>query len=305
MSKILITGSTGFIGKWLLEYLIKKEHNIIAHGSSLESINYLKKNLENDNIDLGKIEFWEQDFLKNKWSFPPNISYLDSIINTAAATRVRTGVLENYDEYFKLNVVCPKILAKKALEINIKHFIHLSTGQIFGIPETYPITENTPKNPINLYGITKLMGEQVIKSFGLLGLNYTIARPFSVYGPGHYNIISIITNKILKNETLTIYGDGSQSRAFSHVIDFCQAIELILYNEKCYGEEFNICGNQEFSVNELVPLISNSLNKKPKIEYKEPIVNELKRNIADLSKIQKLGYKPTKSLEEFIKNDLI
>ena len=305
MSKVLITGATGFIGGWLLRHLSSKGHAIIAHGSSKESINHLKGILEKEEINLENIEFWEQNFLKKEWNFPAKISDINAIIHTAAATRVRTGVIDNYDDYFKLNVICPKILAKKALEINVKHFIHLSTDQVFGISEKFPITENTPKKPINLYGSTKLMGEQVVTSLGLLGLRYTITRPFSVYGHGHYNIISIFTDKIVKNDTITIYGDGSQSRAFSHVIDFCRAIELILYNEKCYSEEFNISGKKEYSVNNIVQLISNSLNIKPNIEYKQPIVNEIKRIIADLSKIRKLGFEPTKSLEDFIKNDLL
>ena len=173
-----------------------------------------------------------------------------------------------------------------------------------GIPDKYPITEKTPKNPINLYGYTKLIGEQVIASLGVLGLRYTIARPFSVFGRGHYNIISIITDKLVKNDILTIYGDGSQSRAFLHVLDFCHAIDLILFNEKCYSEEFNISGPKEYSVNYLVQVISNILKVKPKLEHKDPIVNELKRNIADLTKIRKLGFKPTKSLEDFVENDL-
>ena len=104
---------------------------------------------------------------------------------------------------------------------------------------------------------------------------------------------------------LTIYGDGSQSRAFLHVHDFCRAIDLILFNEKCYSEEFNISGQKEYSVNYLVQLISNTLSIKPKIEHKDPIVNELKHNIADLGKIRKLGFSPTKSLEEFVENDLL
>jgi len=225
MSKILITGATGFIGSWLTRHFLRENYNIIAHGSSKESIGNLQKALKKKSVNLENIEFWDQNFMKQEWDYPSRISDIDAIIHTAAATRVRKGLSDNYDEYFKLNVVCPKILAKKALEINVKHFIHLSTGQIFGIADKYPITEMTPKNPINLYGSTKLIGEQVIASFGVLGLHYSIARPFSVFGHGHFNIISIITNKLLNSDILTIYGDGSQSRAFLHVLDFCQAID--------------------------------------------------------------------------------
>ncbi len=299
MAKILITGATGFIGSWLVKNLIKNGEHIIAHGSSDESINNFKKNLENENLSFEKLEFWRQNFLEQEWIFP-DFSQIKNVIHCAAATKVREGIIENYDRYFSLNVQATKKIAKKAIENAVSHFVHLSTGQVFGIPGSFPIKEDTPKNPINLYGTTKLIGEYVVKSLGILGLNYTIVRPFSIYGEGHYNIISIIMDKINHNDILTIYGDGTQSRAFLHVNDICSAIGLILNNKECYSEDYNLSGLREYSINDLVKIISNKLNKEPRIVYKESDVNELTRNIADLSKIKKLGFTVKESLEDFI-----
>ena len=299
MAKILITGATGFIGSWLSRYFLERNQNVIIHGSSISTLNNLTNQLKNENFNSENYEVWEQDFLKSNWHFPDFLE-IESIIHCAAATKVREGTLENYEKYFGLNVFATKILAKKALDENINHFIYLSTGQVFGIPNSFPITENTPKNPINLYGYTKLMGEKVVASLGILGLNYTIIRPFSIYGKGHYNIISIITDKINNNETLTIYGDGNQTRAFLHINDICNAIGLVLHNKKCFSEEYNLSGYKEYSVNDLVQLISNKLNKTPEIVYKESNVFELMRNIANLRKIEKLGFKPQETLEDFI-----
>jgi len=304
MSNILITGATGFIGSHLSDFFLRKNHNIIAHGSSIESINKFKENLRNNKLNTKKIEFWHQDFLDNKWNFP-DFSKIDYIIHTAAATKIREGTLENYDKFFNLNTLATKILARKALNDNIKHFIYFSSGQVFGIPPSFPFTESTPKNPINIYGFTKFFGELVIRSFGSLGLNFTIARPFSVYGKGQYNIVSIIKDKILNDELLTIFGDGTQSRAFTHVKDICEAIGIILNNPKCFGEDYNLSGPKEYSVNELVNLISKKLKKEPKIIRKESDVNELKRNIADTMKIRNLGFVNKISLEEFIEHELI
>ncbi|MFX0138790.1 MAG: NAD-dependent epimerase/dehydratase family protein [Candidatus Hodarchaeota archaeon] len=304
MSKILITGATGFIGSYLVKYFVDKNLHIIAHGSSKESIYNLNKELKYENVNLKLINFWQENFLKNNWSFP-DFSDIKNIIHCAAATKVREGTIENYDKFFGLNVLATKKLAKKALDAKINHFIHLSTGQVYGTPPSFPFTENTPKKPINIYGFTKLLAEIVISSFGNLGLKYTIVRPFSVYGKGQHNIISIIKDKIINNEILTIYGDGTQSRAFTHVNDICKAIEIILNNPKCLGEEYNLSGTKEYSINQLFQLISKKLKKKPKIVYKEASIDELKRNFAETKKTQKIGYKQSESLEAFIENELI
>ena len=298
--RILITGATGFIGSHLCLYFLKKGLKIIAQGSSSKSIATLKEKLKIFQNHDENIEYWQQNFLDETIKFP-DFSNIKAIIHCASATSVREGTLENYDKYFKLNVTTPKILAKKALEVEIEHFIHLSSGQVYGHQTSFPITEKTIKNPINLYGISKLIGEHIIASFGILGLKYTIVRPFSVFGTGQSNIISLIKDKILKDESLTIFGDGTQTRAFSHVKDFCRALGLIINNRKCYNEDYNLSGPKEYSVNNLIDIISNKLNKKPNIVYREANVNEIKRNIADISKIQNFGFTFTKSLEDFIK----
>ncbi len=229
MPNILITGATGFIGSHLVKFFAKNNYHIIAHGSSADSISNLKENLKTYNIGLENIKFWQQNFLDKEWDYP-DFSDIETIIHCAAITKVREGTLENYNKYFNMNVLATKSLARKALEEKVKHFIYLSTGQVFGIPASFPITEATPKNPINLYGMTKLMGEKVVVSLGYYGLNYTIIRPFSIYGEDHHNIISIIVDKLSNNETVTIFGDGTQTRAYLHVSYFCSAVRLINNN---------------------------------------------------------------------------
>lgn len=301
MSNILITGATGHIGCWLVNHFLKKGHGIIAHGSSVESINNLKTR---SNLNSKpNVKYWTQDFLANQWNFP-NFANIDIIIHCAAATKVREGTIDNFERYFSLNVLATKLIAKKALENSVKHFIYFSSGQVYGISPSFPIREDTEKKPINLYGFTKLMGENIIKSLGILGLNYTTFRPFSVYGKGHDNIISIIKNKILNDEKITVYGDGNQKRAFTHVRDLCNALELIINNKQCFSQEYNFSGIKEYSVNDLIKMISKRLNKIPHIETSNIEIKEQQRNIANINKLKDLGFNFRQTLENFIENEL-
>jgi len=144
----------------------------------------------------------------------------------------------------------------------------------------------------------------VVSSFGLYGLNYTIIRPFSVYGIRHHNIISIIRDKLLNDEMITVFGDGEQKRSFTHILDICRAVYLMVNNEVCFGEEYNLSGPKEYSVNDLIELLSNKYNKLPKITHKQPQVNELLRNHAETNKIRRIGFKFERTLEDFIFNEL-
>jgi UDP-glucose 4-epimerase len=299
MKKILITGATGYIGSWLTRYFLSQNFSIVAHGSSKHTLLKLEKRLNNQGYSSENIEFWDQDFMDVEWKFP-DFQELGAIIHCAALTSVREGKYHKYDKYFNVNVLGTKTIAQKALENDILHFIHLSSGQIYGTPQSFPIDENTPKEPINLYGFSKLMSEEIVKSIGTFGLDFTIARPFSVYGKEQSNIISIIINKIKNGNTLTIYGDGNQTRAFMHINDICNAIKLMLGNRKCFKKEYNLSGPEEYSVNQLVKMISRHFGKEPELVYKDSEVEELKRNLADTTELQKLGFRYKYSLKTFI-----
>jgi UDP-glucose 4-epimerase len=300
MKTLLITGATGYIGSWLTRFFIERDLHIIAHGSSDATIAQLKKTLRSKDYSLENVDYWAQDFMKEKWN-PPDFSEINYIIHCAALTSVRDSIRENYGAYFTVNVLATKHLAAVAYDRNLDHFISLSSGQVYGKPNIYPINLSTVKEPINMYGFTKLMSEEVVKSFGTYGLPFTIFRPFSVFGPEHSNVISIFHERIQNQEPVIIFGDGTQKRAFTHIKDICNAIALILNNKNSFGNEYNLSGPEEYSINDLITLISQQLGKSPEIKYKESKVNELKRNLANVEPLKELGFRYEHSLEEFIK----
>lgn len=300
MNSLLITGATGFIGSWLIRFFLDEKFHIIAHGSSKTSTGGLKKKLRNNQYSLENVDFWIQDFMEEKWNYP-DFSAIDYVIHCAALTSVRNSTRENYDRYFTVNVLGTKRLAAHAYDHNIYHFIYLSSGQIYGKPNSYPINQKTIKEPINMYGYTKLMSEEVVKSFGTFDMPFTIFRPFSVYGPEQSNVISIFAERMRQNKPVTVFGDGTQKRAFTHIKDICNAISLILDNQNAFGNEYNLSGPEEFSINELISLLSQHFDTSPDITYKDSEVDELSRNLADTQPLKELGFKYNYSLEEFIK----
>ncbi|MFN5886177.1 MAG: NAD-dependent epimerase/dehydratase family protein, partial [Bacteroidota bacterium] len=128
-----------------------------------------------------------------------------------------------------------------------------------------------PEDP---YGIAKYAMELDLKSANHLhGLNYTIFRPHNVYGERqniadrYRNVIGIFMNQIMKDEELTVFGDGNQTRAFSHIDNVAPIIAKCVFNEKAENQVFNIGAEIPYSINKLAEIIGSCFNKIPIIKY--------------------------------------
>jgi nucleoside-diphosphate-sugar epimerase len=104
-----------------------------------------------------------------------------------------------------------------------------------------------------------------------------------------------------QKKSVTIFGDGTQKRAFTHIRDICNAISLLLNNPNAVGNEYNLSGPEEFSINELVSLLSKHFRISPEIIHKDSKVDELSRNLADTQPLKELGFEYNHYLEEYIK----
>jgi UDP-glucose 4-epimerase len=175
---------------------------------------------------------------------------------------------------------------------NIKCFVFTSSIAVYGSAQV-PMIEETIPIPTDPYGISKYGVELDLKTANeMFGLNYIIFRPHNVYGENqniadkYRNVIGIFMNQILKNESLTVFGDGKQKRAFSYIDDVAPIIAKSILNKNAYGEVFNIGGEIPYTINELIDVISNSMNITPKINY-FPERKETKIAYSDHNKIKK------------------
>jgi len=300
--KVLITGGAGFIGHHLAIYLKNLGYDVTCVDNLLRSSKEAINALRDEGINLLVADVTDYHSLSNalKDSRP------DVIVHAAALISVTESFIIP-DEYIKCNAIGTLNAARLGCELGIDRFIYISSAAVYGNPIKLPIAEDHPLNPISPYGLSKLMGEEVVKLYSrICGVKYVILRLFNVYGLRQpLNEYSGVVRKFVERVSMglspIIYGDGSQSRDFIHVTDVCRAVELSL-STKAFNDVYNVGSGRPISINELAELIisASGLNLKP--IYEAPRAGDIKHSYADISKIcNRLGFKPSVTIEEGIK----
>ena len=198
-------------------------------------------------------------------------------------------------------------LINQSILHDIECFVFTSSIAVYGSGQL-PMTEDMIPEPEDPYGIAKYAIEQDLKcAKEQFGLNSIIFRPHNVYGEyqnigdKYRNVIGIFMNQIMSGKPLTVFGDGTQSRAFSYVGDMAPLIASSIGNHDAYNEVFNIGADVAYSLNELIDVVSRAFKVNPKINYL-PKRNEVTHAHSSHDKITKFfGRKPCTSLEDGIR----
>jgi UDP-glucose 4-epimerase len=223
--KILVTGSEGFIGKTLSEYLVKLGHDIIG-------------------IDIKK--YISQDI---RSFINPNKDYIDIVVHTAAQTN---GIVANEQPILDadINILGTINLLK---EFPNSKFIFLSSCAVYG--DGNNLKETNPTNPITPYGVSKLAAENYIKLLSKDWVILRLANVTSEYYTGRKDVISLFR----ENDEITIYGDGKQTRDFIDIEKVCKVIE------KSFDKQgiFNIGSGKSKTILELAKEYNKPINFQP------------------------------------------
>jgi UDP-glucose 4-epimerase len=185
----------------------------------------------------------------------------------------------------------------------VERFVYSSSIAAYGRNQL-PMTEALPPQPEDPYGISKFAVELDLRAaHEMFGLNYTIFRPHNVYGEGqnigdpYRNVLGIFMNQIMKGEPMTVYGDGSQTRAFSHIDDVAPAITQCVELPESANEVFNIGADQPYSVLDLAHMVAEAFEVEPKIQFL-PARNEVQHAYASHEKVNSVfGLHPTVPLK--------
>jgi len=303
--RILLTGVAGFIGWKTARKLLENGYEVVG----VDNINdyydvsvklWRLKNLEGfSNFKFHRVDIENLEALRVIFEI---YSPIDAIINLAARAGVRYS-LENPFVYMTTNAQGTLNLLELSKDYGVKKFVLASTSSLYA-GQPMPFKETLPVNtPISPYAASKKAAEVTAYTYHYqYGIDVTVVRYFTVYGPAGRPDMSVFRfiYKIMKNEPIEVYGDGTQSRDFTYVDDIAEGTIKAL---KPLGYEIiNLGGNHPYKLNELISKIENLLGKKAKIVHKEFHKADMRATWADITKAQELlGWKPKVSLDEGLK----
>lgn len=245
MSLCLVTGGTGFLGTYLVRRLLQEGHSVRVLDSEAPQMN-----------GAPSLEFIQAD-IRDKEAVHPACRGASYIFHLAALPSIAHG---GYPLYRDINVEGTGNLLTGALACGAQKVIHVSSTTVYGIPSSSPIREEDPIKPVGPYSRSKVEAENLCHEFSGKGLSVSILRPRVIIGPGRLGIFSILFDRVLKNQSIYILGDGKNRFQFTHVSDVAEACWLA--SQQSSSQIFNIGAEKIQTVRqELTALISHAKSR--------------------------------------------
>ena len=299
MKKIGITGGSGFIGHQIISLLLEKKYKVKSCDLAKPK-NFL---LKNKNFQFKKINLFDEKKLSTFFYD------VDCVIHLPAYLGV-LNTEKNPLECLDTNILGTKSILNVISKNKIKKFIFSSSSEVYGDQDKFPIKENFEYKIKSNYALSKITSEFYVKSYAKkYNFNYNSIRFFNVYGSGQKTnfVISKFINQVSNSKNLSVYGDGTQVRAFCNVKDAARGLFLTLIKGK-KNTVYNIGNNDEpismYNLAKRVKDLSNSDVKIVKIKFDKSDrlkEREIFKRYPDLKKIKKdTGYMPKISLDDGI-----
>jgi UDP-glucose 4-epimerase len=266
MSRILVTGGAGFVGSHVADALIARGHNVTIlddlSGGFRENVPAAAAFVSGSVVDHTLIDrlFAEHRF--------------DHVYHLAAyAAEGLSHFIKRFN--YTNNVVGSMNLLNAAINNGVQTFVFTSSIAVYGSTSP-PMSEDDLPAPEDSYGIAKYSVEMELRACReLFGLNYVVFRPHNVFGPRqnigdrYRNVVGIFMNQLLQGQPMTIFGDGTQTRAFSYIDDVTPMIAEAIDRPQSWNQTFNVGADQPYSLLELANAVALAMGVPPRIQHLE------------------------------------
>ena len=297
MKKALVTGGAGFIGSNLVDLLLERDYEVIV--------------VDNQSANSHTEYYWNEKTKNYKIDLNSNVDALtelckgcDYIFHLAADVSIPYCIEHPNNSYLN-NVGSLCSVLEAARHAQVDKVVFSSTAAIYGLTNKVCVENDIP-DPLNPYSVSKLAGEHLMKMYyDLYNVKTVTLRYFNVYGPrqpksGQYApVIGIFSQQKKDGKTLTVVGDGLQTRDFIHVSDIALANLTVAEKDvDNYGQVYNVGTGRPISVKKIASMFSDDIVHLP------PRPAEARHSSANISKIKRTyGWEPKVNLEEWIKEN--
>ena len=265
MATILVTGGAGFVGSHVAEALLRRGHRVTVlddlSGGATANLPDGVTFVQGSVTDAALVD---RLFAASSFEYVYHLA--------AYAAEGLSHFIKRFN--YRNNVIGSVTLINAAVNTGVRGFVFTSSIAVYGSVPAAAMTEDSVPVPDDPYGIAKLAVEQDLRvTRQMFGLEYIVFRPHNVYGPKqniadpYRNVVGIFMNQILHGRPMTIFGDGTQTRAFSYVDDVAPVMAEAIDVKEAWNGVVNVGADRAWSLNQLAIEVAQAMGVEPRIEY--------------------------------------
>jgi UDP-glucuronate 4-epimerase len=299
---VVVTGVAGFIGSHLAEALVDRGHEVVGIDCFTPAYSPAEKrrNLESlrPNPAFRLVEGDLVSLALDAWLEGASV-----VFHQAAQPGVRSSWGRDFAVYMHHNVLATQCLLEACARTGVPRLVVASSSSVYGDAPDYPTTEESITRPVSPYGVTKLASEHLCLAYarpGVSDLSVATLRYFTVYGPRQRPDMAFrrFLTAAYSGEAITVYGDGEQTRDFTHVDDAVRA-NLAAMTAPINAEAINVGGGRRVTINQMLDLIGRCTGRRLRIERAAAQVGDARHTGADGTRAEALlGYRPEVAIED-------
>ena len=300
IKKVLITGGAGFIGSHLTDRLLDA-------GLEVRVLDNLSTGKRKNLPANSSLEFIEGD-IRDAQTVNRCVEGVAAVVHLAAVASVQASIDQPMETH-RTNFDGTLNLLEAARVRGVKRLLYASSAAIYGDAATVPVSEATVPSPLSPYAVDKLSGEYYLRYyFTQFGLATTAFRFFNIYGPRqdpaspYSGVISIFVDRMRRDQPVTVFGEGSQTRDFFYVADLAELLARAVRGSEGVGGVFNVGTGTRHSLLQLLSQLEKLSGKRIEKNHAPPRPGDIQHSCADVSRLKRIfGSLPVTPFDEGLK----